>query len=266
MDGVARSWGVRGGDQYWGQSWSGVGPGSIGYDVLAARKFQEHQRCRAERKREEEQKKAEEEQKHAEEARKAAEVKKAEEAWKAAEAKKATVSVRGTLTAGGGAKCEGCESTGVDYTMEMPSGSKATTCDHCHRQKMECMCPRVEKKERQQVRSPEVEDNKEDEEEEDALQLIARAIDDLMQELKEMQWEYREQGKWVAAAINNLQHMLDLEYVAGPEEESDLEVPEEEVAEASAELGEFRKEVEQAAEEPEDEGSEEEEGSDDDEV
>ncbi|KIJ59836.1 hypothetical protein HYDPIDRAFT_32826 [Hydnomerulius pinastri MD-312] len=238
---------------------------------------------------EEEQKKVEEEWKHTEEAkkveeaRKVAEVKKAEEVWKAAEVKKTTASVRGTLTVGRGAKCEGCKSTGADCTMKMPSGSKATTCNHCRRQKMGCVCPGVEKKERWRkreeptlpqgsskrkqmwVQSPEVEDDEEEEDEEDALQLIARAINGLMQEVKEMWREYWEQGKWVVAAIDDLQHMLDPEYMMGPEEESHPEVPEEEVTEASAELGELRKEAEEAVEEPEEEESEEEEGSDDEE-
>ncbi|KIJ58480.1 hypothetical protein HYDPIDRAFT_34141 [Hydnomerulius pinastri MD-312] len=235
-------------------------------EVLAARKFQERQQRRAEKKREEEQKKAEEEWKcveevkKAEEARKAAEVRKAEEARKTVEAKKAMAS-----TAGGGAKCEGCESTGADCTMVMPGGSKATVCACRRRQKMGCMCPRVEKKEhwrkweeplspqgsskRKQtwVRSPEVADDEEEDKdkEEGSLRLI---------------------GKWVVAAIDDLQHTLDLEYVAGLEEELDLEVPKEEEAEASVELGELRKEAEEPAEEPEDEESEEEEGSDDEEV
>ncbi|KIJ61365.1 hypothetical protein HYDPIDRAFT_31448 [Hydnomerulius pinastri MD-312] len=87
-----------------------------------------------------------------------------------------------------------------------------------------------------------------------------KAIDGLTQELKEMRQEYQEQGKWVVATINNLQHRLDPEYVAGSEEELDLEVPKKKMAEASVELGELRKEAEAAVEEPEDEES------DDDEV
>ncbi|KIJ61046.1 hypothetical protein HYDPIDRAFT_31748 [Hydnomerulius pinastri MD-312] len=252
-------------------------------EVLAARKFQECQRRRAEKKREEEWKKAEEERKRAEEVKKAEEVrkaveaKKAEEARKAAEAKKATALTRGVLSTGGGAKCEGCENAGVDCTMEMPGGSKATACDRCHRQKMGCVRPGVEKKEsrrkreeptsprggskrkQMRIRSPEMEDDEEDKDEEDALRLIVKAINGLTQEMKEMRREYREQGKRVVAAIDDLQHMLDPEYVAGPEEESDPEVPEEEVAEASAELGELRKEAEAAAEETEDEESDDEE-------
>ncbi|KIJ64160.1 hypothetical protein HYDPIDRAFT_29048 [Hydnomerulius pinastri MD-312] len=231
-------------------------------EVLATRKFQEHQRHRAEKKQEEERKKAEEERKgveeakKAEEVRKAAEAKKAEEAQKAVEAKKAKASTRGASSAGGGAKCEGCENAGVDCTMEMSGGSKATICDRCRRQKMGCVRPGIEKERQRKreeptlpqggskrkqtwVRSPEMEDDKEDEdEEEDTLRLI---------------------GKWVVATIDDLQHTLDPEYVVGPEEESDPEVPEEEVAEAEAELGELRKEAAAAAEEPEDEESDEEE-------
>ncbi|KIJ59135.1 hypothetical protein HYDPIDRAFT_24398 [Hydnomerulius pinastri MD-312] len=220
--------------------------------VLTTRKFQECQQRRAEKKQKEEQKKAEEEWKRAEEAkkveeaRKVVEVKKVEEVWKAAEAKKATALARGALTAGGG--------------------------QGHHRQKMGYVYPEVEKKERRRkweeptsprsgsnrkqtwVWSPEVEDD-EEEEDKDALQLIARVIDGLMQELKEMWWEYWKQGKWVVTAIDDLQHKLDLEYVAGPEEESDPEVLKEEMAEASVELGELRKEAEVVVEELEDEGS-----------
>ncbi|KIJ58996.1 hypothetical protein HYDPIDRAFT_33610 [Hydnomerulius pinastri MD-312] len=137
--------------------------------------------------------------------------------------------------------------------MEMPGGSKATACDRCHRQKMGCVHPGIEKKERQRKQ------------EEPTLprggskRKQMQAINGLTQEMKEMQREYWEQGKWVVAAIDDLQHTLDPEYVAGPEEESDLEVPKEEVAEASAELGELRKEAEAVAEELEDEESDDEE-------
>ncbi|KIJ61383.1 hypothetical protein HYDPIDRAFT_31472 [Hydnomerulius pinastri MD-312] len=228
-------------------------------EALTTRKFQERQRCRAEKKREEEQKKAEEEWKCTEEAkrveevRKAVEVKKAEEARKVAEAKKATTSARGRLTMGGGAKCEGCESMGMDCTMEMPSGSKATACDCCRGQKMGCVRPGVEKKEcwRKQ-------------EEPMSLQGGSKRKQTWVQspeEVKEMWWEYWEQGKWVVTAINNLQHMLDPEFVVGPEEESDPKVSKEEMVEALVELGELRKEVEEAAVEPEDEESEEEESN-----
>ncbi|KIJ67277.1 hypothetical protein HYDPIDRAFT_25748 [Hydnomerulius pinastri MD-312] len=125
---------------------------------------------------------------------------------------------------------------------------------------------RAEKKQEEERRahtwvwSPEMEDDEEDKDEgEDTLRLIVKAINGLTQEVKEMRQEYREQGKRVVAAIDDLQHTLDPEYVAGPEEELDLEVPEEEVAEASAELGELRKEAEAAAEETEDEESDDEE-------